>query len=75
MRIRESDKWKTAFYTRYGHFQYQVMPFGLFNISASFQSYINNILAKKLDILIIVYLDDILIYTKNVGQPHIEAVR
>ena len=36
MRIKEGDKWKTAFQTRYGHFEYQVMPFGLSNISASF---------------------------------------
>ena len=49
--------------------------FGLFNALASFQGYINKILAKILDIFVIVYLDDILIYTKNPGQGHIEAVR
>ena len=41
MRIREGDEWKTAFRTRYGHFEYQVMPFGLSNAPASFQGYIN----------------------------------
>ena len=51
------------------------MPFGLSNVPASFQGYINKILAKKLDIFVIVYLDDIFIYTKNPGQGHIEAVR
>ena len=50
------------------------MPFGIFNTLAIFQRYVNKILAEKLDIIVIVYLDDILIYTKNLGQPHIEAV-
>ena len=75
MRIREGDEWKTAFRTRYGHFEYQVMLFGLSNAPATFQGYVNKILAKKLDVFVIVYLDDILIYTEDLGQPHIEAVR
>ena len=75
MRIKEGDEWKTAFRTRYGHFEYQVMPFGLSNIPASFQGYINKILAEKLDIFVIVYLDDILIYTEDQGRGHVEAVR
>ena len=74
MRIKEGDEWKTAFRTRYGHFEYQVMPFGLFNAPASFQGYINKILAEKLDIFVIVYQDDILIYIKDPGQGHVEAV-
>ena len=61
MRIREGDEWKTAFRTRYGHFEYQVMPFGLSNAPATFQRYVNKILAKNLDIFVIIYLDDILI--------------
>ena len=75
MRIREGDEWKTTFRTRYGHFEYQVMPFGLSNAPATFQGYVNKILAEKLDIFVIVYLDDILIYTEDPGQPHVEAVR
>ena len=51
------------------------MPFGLSNAPASFQSYINKILAEKLNIFVIVYLDDILIYTKDLGQGHVKAVR
>ena len=74
MRIKEGDEWKTAFRTRYGHFEYQVMPFELSNAPASFQGYINKILAEKLDIFVIVYLDDILIYTEDPGQGHVEAV-
>ena len=50
------------------------MPFGLFNTPASFQDYINKILAKKLDIFVIVYLDDILIYTQDSGQGHLNVV-
>ena len=51
------------------------MPFGLSNTPATFQEYVNKILAEKLDIFVVVYLDDILIYTKNLGQPHVEVVR
>ena len=75
MRIKEGDEWKTAFRTRYGHFEYQVMPFGLSNAPASFQGYINKILTEKLNIFIIIYLDDILIYTENQGKGHVEIVR
>ena len=75
MRIREGDEWKIAFRTRYGHFKYQVMPFGLTNAPATFQSYINKILAEKLDIFVIVYLDDIFIYTKDESEGHVQAVR
>ena len=62
MRIKEGNEWKTAFQTKYGHFKYQVMPFGLSNAPASFQSYINKILAEKFYIFVIMYLDDIFIY-------------
>ena len=75
LRICEGDEWKTAFRTQYGHFKYQVMPFGLSNAPATFQGYVNKILAEKLDVFIIVYLDDILIYTEDPGQPHVDAVR
>ena len=50
------------------------MSFGLSNAPVSFQGYINKIQAKKLDVFVIVYLDDILIYTKDVGQAHVNAV-
>ena len=75
MRICEGDEWKTAFQTRYGHFEYQVMLFDLSNASATFQGYVNKILAEKLDVFVIVYLDNILIYTEDPGQPYIDAVR
>ncbi len=75
MRIREGDELKTACRTCYGHFEYQVMPFGLTNASATFQGYINKILAEKLDVFVIVYLNDILIYTQSKGKEHVQAVR
>ena len=51
------------------------MLFRLSNAPASFQGYINKILAEKLNTFVIVYLDDILIYIENQGQGHVEAVR
>ena len=75
MRIKEGDKWKTAFRTRYGYFEYQMMLFGLSNAPASLQGYISKIPGKKLNIFVIVSLDDILIYTEDPGQGHVEAVR
>ena len=50
------------------------MPFSLKNAPVSFQRYINKILAEKLDIIVIVYQDDILIYTKDDGDGHVTAV-
>ena len=75
MRICKDDEWKTAFKTQYGYFKYQVMLVGLSNAPVTFQRYVNKILAKKLDIFVVIYLDDILIYTKNPGQPYVKAIR
>ena len=50
------------------------MFFGFFNTSASFQGYVNKILAEKLDVFVIMHLNDILIYTKNAGKGHVEVV-
>ncbi len=74
MRIKEGDEWKTAFRTRYSHFEYQVMPFRLTNATAMFQDYINKILAEKLDVFVIVYLNDIIIYIENEGKEHVQVV-
>ena len=74
-KIRKGDECKTAFRTQYNYFEYQVMPFGLTNASASFQRYINKIFAKKLDIFVIVHLDDIFIYTNDDGDGHVIAIR
>ena len=66
--IRKGDEWKIAFCTRYGLYEYLVMPFGLTNAPASFQSYIHGVLCEYLDIFVIVFLDDILIYSREESQ-------
>ena len=53
----------------------QVMPFSFSNTPATFQGYVNKILAEKLDVFVIVYLDDILIYNEDLGQSHVKAVQ
>jgi hypothetical protein len=63
--VAERDCWKTAFRTRYGHFEYTVMLFGLTNTSATFQVYINRALSGLVDSICVVYLDDILIYLNS----------
>jgi len=67
IRIREGDEWKTAFRTRYGLYEFQVMPFGLTNAPSTFQDMMNHIFSDMLDLGLIAYMDDILIYatTKN----------
>lgn len=74
MSIIEKEEWKTDFRTGYGHFKYQVIFFGLSNTPTSLQGFNNKILVKKLDIFVIVNLDNILIYTKNPGQDHIDVI-
>ncbi len=76
LRIREGDEWKTAFRTRYRLFEYLVMPFGLTNAPAIFQSYIHGVLRPYLDITLIVYLDDVLVSSRNPPQPekHVREV-
>ena len=74
VRIAPGHEWKTAFRTRYGSFEYLVMPFGMTNSPATFQHFMNDIFRDMADIFVIVYLDDILVYSENEAD-HEEHVR
>lgn len=76
IRIKQGDEWKTAFRTRYGHYEYRVMPFGLSNAPSTFQAYINKALGNLVDTCCVVYLDDILIYSldEESHEQHVSKV-
>ena len=74
LRINKGEEWKTAFRTKYGHYEYLVMPFGLTNAPASFQRFVNEALGEHLDIFVIAYLDDILIFS-NEYEEHVRHVK
>ena len=74
VRIREGDEYKTAFNTKFGHYEYLVMPFGLTNAPAVFQSFINTVFEEDIGKFCQVYLDDIIIYSKTLDE-HIQHVR
>ena len=76
LRVREGDEWKTAFRTAFGHFQFNVMPFGLTNAPATFQHFLNDIFRPYLEQFVIIYLDDILIFSNNIvdHELHVRKV-
>jgi hypothetical protein len=65
IRIKKRDEWKTAFRIKYGHFEYKMMPFGLINAPAIFQTYINKALADLINVSYIAYLNNIFVYSIN----------
>ncbi|XP_073420982.1 coiled-coil domain-containing protein 24 isoform X1 [Dendrobates tinctorius] len=74
VRIRAGDEWKTAFNTRDGHYEYLVMPFGLCNAPAVFQEFVNEIFRDLLYSCVVVYLDDILVFSPDLSS-HRKSVR
>jgi hypothetical protein len=74
LRIREGDEWMTAFITRYGLYEYKVMPFGLCNGPASWQRHMNSLMPEYLDEFVTIYLDDLLIYSADLDE-HKQHVR
>jgi hypothetical protein len=68
IRMKEGEEWKTAFRTRYGLYEYQIMPQGLTNAPASHMRWVNNMLREHLDVFVIAYLDDVLIYSKTFAE-------
>ena len=63
MRMKEGQKWMTAFNMRHSQFEYLVMLFSLCNVQKTFQIYINNFLHEYLDVFCMVYLDNKLVYS------------
>ena len=74
MKIRELDIPKTAFTTRYGLYEYTVMSFGLTNAPAYFMNMMNKVFMEFLDKFVVVFIDDILVYSKN-EEEHKEHLR
>ena len=74
LRVHDEDVPKTAFRTRYGHFEFLAMPFGLTNSPASFMDLMNRIFRPSLDQFVIMFIDHILIYSGS-GEEHAEHLR
>jgi hypothetical protein len=76
IRMAEGEEYKTAFQTHHGHFEYKVMPYGVTGGPATFQGIMNDILAPMLRKFVLVFVDDILIYSKTLSEHarHLEAV-
>ena len=74
MRVRDNDVSKTAFRTRYGHYEFLVMPFGFTNAPVAFMDLMNRVFSPYLDKFVIVFIDDILVYSGS-PEEHAEHLR
>ena len=74
IRVHPDDVHKTAFRTRYGHFEFLFLPFGLTNAAATFMNLMHTIFRGLLDDFVIIFLDDILVYSRDV-ETHLTHVR
>ena len=74
LKIKGEDIPKTAFRTRYGHYEFLVLPFGLTNAPAAFMDLMNRVFHEYLDCFVIVFIDDILIFSKSI-EEHEEHLR
>lgn len=70
IRIWSGDKWKTTFPNSTGHYEYWVMPYGLVNAPTVFQGFMNKIFHKYLHRFILIYINDILVYSQNEAEHH-----